>query len=58
LKKLEKQIQKLEEDKKKITEQFNDGSLASEKIVELSQTLKKIQAELEEKEMLWLELSE
>ena len=58
LKKLEKQIQKLEEDKKKITEQFNDGSLASEKIVELSQTLKKIQAELDEKEMLWLELSE
>lgn len=58
LKKLEKQIQKLEEDKKKITEQFNDGSLASEKIMELSQTLKKIQAELDEKEMLWLELSE
>jgi ATP-binding cassette subfamily F protein uup len=58
LKKLEKQIQKLEEDKKKITEQFNDGSLASEKIMELSQTLKKIQAELDEREMLWLELSE
>ncbi len=57
-KKIEKQIQKLEEDKAKITEQFNSAGISSDKIIELSKQLQAIQAELEEKEMRWLEMSE
>jgi ATP-binding cassette subfamily F protein uup len=57
-KKIEKQLQKLEEDKAKITEQFNNAALSPDKIMELSKQLQAIQAELEEKEMRWLELSE
>lgn len=57
-KKIEKQLQKLEEDKAKITAQFNNDALSSDKIMELSKQLQVIQAELEEKEMRWLELSE
>jgi ATP-binding cassette subfamily F protein uup len=57
-KKIEKQIQKLEEDKAKITEHFNNPDLNPDKIMELSKQLQSIQSELEDKEMRWLELSE
>jgi ATP-binding cassette subfamily F protein uup len=57
-KKIEKQIQKLEEDKAKITEHFNNPDLNPDKIMELSKLLQSIQSELEDKEMRWLELSE
>ena len=58
LKKLEKQIEKLEKEKLKRSELFNDPNLSSDKIVELSKELKEIQDELEEKEMRWMELVE
>jgi ATP-binding cassette subfamily F protein uup len=58
LKRIEKQIQKLEEDKSKITEQFNNAELSSDKIMELSKQLQILQSDLEDKEMRWLELSE
>jgi ATP-binding cassette subfamily F protein uup len=57
-KKIEKQLQKIEEDKAKITEQFNNADLSPDKIMELSKQLQALQAELEDKEMRWLELSE
>jgi ATP-binding cassette subfamily F protein uup len=57
-KRIEKQLQKIEEDKAKITEQFNNADLSSEKIMELSKQLQSLQSELEDKEMRWLELSE
>jgi ATP-binding cassette subfamily F protein uup len=58
LKRIEKQIQKLEEDKSKITQQFNNAELSSDKIMELSKQLQILQSDLEDKEMRWLELSE
>ena len=58
LKRLEKQIQKLEDKKALITEQFLDSSLSLEKIQELSQELEQVKEEIEEKEMRWLELGE
>jgi ATP-binding cassette subfamily F protein uup len=57
-KKIEKQLQKIEEDKAKITEQFNNADLSPDKIMELSKQLQALQVELEDKEMRWLELSE
>ncbi len=57
-KKIEKQLQKIEEDKAKITEQFNNADLSPDKIMELTKQLQALQAELEDKEMRWLELSE
>ncbi|WCL81003.1 ABC-F family ATP-binding cassette domain-containing protein [Saprospira sp. CCB-QB6] len=58
IKKLERQIEKLEEKKQKLSEGFNDSSLSSEQIVELSKELNLIQEELDEKEMQWMELVE
>ncbi len=56
--KIEKNIEKLEDRKTKIHEKFNDTSLDSEKIQELSIELNKIDEELEALEDRWLELSE
>ncbi|MCG8327188.1 MAG: ABC-F family ATP-binding cassette domain-containing protein [Chitinophagales bacterium] len=58
LKRLEKQILKLEERKKEITAAFNDTSISTEKITELSKELSNVNEELEEKEMRWMELAE
>ena len=58
LKRLEKQILKLEERKKEITAAFNDTSISTEKITELSKELSNVNDELEEKEMRWMELAE
>ncbi|MFK7797744.1 MAG: ABC-F family ATP-binding cassette domain-containing protein [Aureispira sp.] len=56
LKRLERQIAKLEEKKIKITAQFNDSSLSQDQITNLSKELNEIGEELEEKEMAWMEL--
>ena len=58
LKKIEKQIQKLEEEKNEITSMFESGNLSSDQIMNLSQKLHEIQNQLDEKEMQWLEMSE
>lgn len=56
LKRLERQIAKLEAEKTKITAQFSDGSLDQAQITKLSKKLKETTASLEEKEMRWMEL--
>ena len=56
IKRLERQISKLEEQKTKITAQFNDMSLTPDQITELSKKLNQLNEDLEEKEMRWMEL--
>jgi ATP-binding cassette subfamily F protein uup len=55
---LEKDIAKLEKQRKEITEKFNDPSLSNDNMMKLSLDLGKINKELEEKEMRWLELAD
>ena len=55
---LEKEISKLEEEKSKIHQQFEQADLSPEKSMELSERLGQLMDELEAKEMRWLELSE
>lgn len=54
---LEKEISELEASKEKLTEQLSQGDLEFEEIQKISETLEEVMAELEEKEMRWLELS-
>lgn len=54
---LEKEISELETTKEKLTEQLSQGDLEFEEIQKISETLEAVIAELEEKEMRWLELS-
>ncbi|BDS13482.1 ABC-F family ATP-binding cassette domain-containing protein [Aureispira anguillae] len=56
VKRLERQISKLEDQKTAITAQFNDTNLSPEKIAELSKELNQLNENLEEKEMRWMEL--
>ncbi|WMX16178.1 MULTISPECIES: ABC-F family ATP-binding cassette domain-containing protein [unclassified Aureispira] len=56
IKRLERQISKLEEQKANITAQFNDTNLTPEKITELSKELNELNENLEEKELRWMEL--
>ncbi len=57
--KIERDLKKLELQKKEIENLFNDGSLLSgDQINEESQRLKKIISSIEEMELRWLELSE
>ncbi len=56
LKRLERQVAKLEEEKAKTTAKFNDSSLTQDQITELSKKLNEINERLEEKEMSWMEL--
>jgi ATP-binding cassette subfamily F protein uup len=56
--KIEKEIQKLEEKKKQITNMFDDLHLTSEKIQSLSKELNEISNLIEEKELRWLTLNE
>lgn len=58
IKRLERQIDKLEQKKTKIAAQFNDMNLSPEKITDLSKELNEINEQLEEKEMAWMELIE
>ncbi len=57
-KRLEKQIEKLEEKKITLTEKFNDASLTPEDIGKYSNELGALQEELELKELRWMELAE
>ncbi len=56
--KVEKEIQKLEEKKKQITNMFDDSNLTPEKIQTLSKELNEISNLIEEKELRWLALNE
>lgn len=56
--KLEKAIAKLEARKLEISEGFNNPDLTPDKIQEMSIEIGKIDEELEEKEMEWMELAE
>ncbi len=58
LNKIERDLKKLELQKKEIEKLFNEGNLEGEKINAASQDLKKIIEQIEENEMRWLELSE
>lgn len=58
LNRLEKEIEKLEEKKVEITKKFDDPGLGHEEIMKWSAELEKIQNQLEEKEMRWMELAE
>lgn len=51
-------IEKLEEEKSSIEEALSAGTLGVEELTQKSQRISEIIAELEEKEMRWLELSE
>lgn len=57
-KRLEKQIEKLEEKKISLTDKFNDASLTPEDIEKYSNELGAVQEELELKELRWMELAE
>jgi ABC transport system ATP-binding/permease protein len=58
LKRLERDIKTLEERKAAIMLKFEDTSLPVEQVTKLSAELGKLQDEMEEKEMRWLELSD
>jgi ATP-binding cassette subfamily F protein uup len=55
--KVEKEISKLEEKKKQITNLFDDPNLTPEKIQTLSKELNDISQLIEEKELHWLSLN-
>jgi len=56
--KLEKEIPLLEEDKQKMLDQMNSGTLGPDELNETSKKYQDISDELDEKELRWLELSE
>lgn len=58
LKRLEKEIEKLEQRKLEISEQFNDPSLSGAQIQKLSIEIGEVNEQLEEKELRWMELAE
>lgn len=58
VKRLEKKISQLEEKRAEITATFDDTSLSTERITELSKALAATNAEIEELEMKWMELAE
>lgn len=58
IRKLEKDMKSLENRKKEILERFNAANLAPTEAGKLSTELGQLQANLDEKEMRWLELSE
>jgi ABC transport system ATP-binding/permease protein len=55
---LEKEIQDLEKEKQSLTNEMSAGTLGFESIQKISDRLLNIEAQLTEKEMRWLELSE
>ena len=58
LNKLEKEIQKLEEKKATVSDQFNSTDLTPDRIRELSIELNQLSAQIEETELRWMELAE
>ena len=57
-KSLEREIEKLEEEKKSVSSEMNSSITDYEKLQELSLRFEEIKEELEEKEFRWLELAE
>ena len=55
---LEKDIEFLEAEKKQLEEALCSGTLSIDELTEKSKRLPKLQEELDEKSMRWLELSE
>ncbi len=55
---LESDIERLEEEKKTIVEALSGGAVSVQQIEEMSKRLPVLEAELDEKSMRWLELSE
>jgi len=58
LKRVEKEIEKLEQKKTEISDKFNDVSLSPELIAKYSKELSELSNQIEEKEMRWMELVE
>jgi ATP-binding cassette subfamily F protein uup len=55
---IEKEIQKLEEKKTQVADQFNRTDLKPEDIKKFSQEINQLSGQIEEKEMRWMELAE
>lgn len=55
---LEGELEKLEEERNQLAKELETAATDADKIMELSAKLESVQAQLEEKEMRWLELSE
>jgi ATP-binding cassette subfamily F protein uup len=55
---LEKEIQKLEEEKRILMEKLNGGTADHESLMQWAREIEQITAQLDEKELRWLELSE
>jgi ATP-binding cassette subfamily F protein uup len=55
---LEKEMAKLEQEKKDLADQLNDATLPFTKLDEIAKRIAAISGQLDEKEMRWLELSE
>ncbi len=58
MKRLERSINKLEEQKKIIAEKFNDTNLSPADIEKYSKELNELSNQIEEKELLWMELAD
>ncbi len=55
---LEKEIQKLEEKKAQVANEFNRSDLSTDEIKKFSQEISQLGTQIEEKEMRWMELAE
>lgn len=55
---IEKEIQKLEEKKTQVADQFNRTDLTPDEIKKFSQEINQLTGQIEEKEMRWMELAE
>ena len=55
---LEQQLPLLEQEKTELTKKLSSGSLQGEELIKVSNRIQEIMQELDEKELLWLELSE
>ena len=55
---IEKEIQRLEEKKAQVSEQFNTSDLTPERILSLSKELQQLNDTIAEKELRWMELAE
>jgi len=55
---IEKEIQRLEEKKAQVSEQFNTNDLTPERILSLSKELQQLNDTIAEKELRWMELAE
>lgn len=55
---LEKEIPALEKEKAEIEELLNSGKLSQEQIIQKAERLQQVMNELDEKELIWLEMSE